>query len=257
MAQFLVTTTGTQSQVVLNDLGGRTLIHPTVNLDLLLEYSTDELSASNDLQSALSNAFISVTDGNSNPITDSQQSTSVPLSTDDLVEGQSNLYFTNARVAAHTKVANAVQVGSNISQLANDAGYLTSVVQSTFGSQFQEFSSTSSVSYNSTSLFKAYSFTTQSNPAGKYRVALDLHYTPGSTSKVDTFQLKINESQIGLSFIDESNDTGTDIRKIVNLKGYFVLNSTNTFNVELWSCVEHSSVTTTIKAVNVEVWRVS
>lgn len=69
MAQFLVTTSGTQSPVVLNDLGGRSLIHPVVSLDLLLEFSQDELAQSADLQSALTGGHLTAVDQNSNPIT--------------------------------------------------------------------------------------------------------------------------------------------------------------------------------------------
>lgn len=65
-SQFLVTTTTT---VVLNDLGQRTLTHPVSGLDLLLEYSQEDLANSADLATAITNGHITVVDENSNPIT--------------------------------------------------------------------------------------------------------------------------------------------------------------------------------------------
>lgn len=102
---FLVTTTGTAATVVLNDLGGRTIVHPTNNLDLSLEFSQDELAVSAELQAAITAGELTAQDGNSNPITNVGDSLSVPATTDDLAEGSSNLYYTEGRVSANTSVA--------------------------------------------------------------------------------------------------------------------------------------------------------
>jgi len=57
---YKVSTTGAQAEVVFHDLGARTLTHPTVELDLGLEYTEEELKASNDLQNALSNNWLTL-----------------------------------------------------------------------------------------------------------------------------------------------------------------------------------------------------
>ena len=51
---FKITTTGTSpSTVILYDLGERTFTHPTVDLDLLLEFSLEEIQNSLDLITAI------------------------------------------------------------------------------------------------------------------------------------------------------------------------------------------------------------
>jgi hypothetical protein len=50
---YKVSTTGLVPEVVLHDLGARTLIHPITNLDLGLEYSDNELTYSKDLATAI------------------------------------------------------------------------------------------------------------------------------------------------------------------------------------------------------------
>jgi hypothetical protein len=52
---YKVSTTGTVPEIILNDLGGRTLTHPIVELDLGLEYTNSELFCSSDLNRAITN----------------------------------------------------------------------------------------------------------------------------------------------------------------------------------------------------------
>jgi len=66
---FLITTTGTPATVIFDDLGARTFTHPTTSFDLELEYPIYELLASTDLQDAITNGEITVSDG-TNTITD-------------------------------------------------------------------------------------------------------------------------------------------------------------------------------------------
>jgi len=80
MAQFLVTTTGTVPQVIFNDLGARTLVHPTVDLDLLLEFSSDEISNSKDVQSAIDAGEITVQNEFGQPIDNVSDSVSLVIS---------------------------------------------------------------------------------------------------------------------------------------------------------------------------------
>lgn len=59
---YKINTTGTVSEVVLHDMGARTITHPTVNLDLGLEYTDDELIDSNDLVDAITNGWLTITE---------------------------------------------------------------------------------------------------------------------------------------------------------------------------------------------------
>lgn len=61
MADFLISTTGTLSPVVLSDLGNRTFTHPTVNHNLTAEYSREEISRSVSLGTALDSGWITAT----------------------------------------------------------------------------------------------------------------------------------------------------------------------------------------------------
>ena len=63
MAEALLTTTGSQSQVSFADLGLRTFTHPTTDVNLLLEYDEEELKNSNDLQEAIDNGWVILTSG--------------------------------------------------------------------------------------------------------------------------------------------------------------------------------------------------
>lgn len=72
---YKITTTGTApdlgagiGSIILNDLGGRTLIHPTGGLDLELEFTLQELNNSSDLQNALNNGWAIAEDEFGNPI---------------------------------------------------------------------------------------------------------------------------------------------------------------------------------------------
>jgi len=74
MAQEIrLTTTGTLSPVPIADFGGRSFPHPTVNFNLLTEFSEDEIkasrSASGSLQAAVDAGYITLSDQLGNPIT--------------------------------------------------------------------------------------------------------------------------------------------------------------------------------------------
>jgi hypothetical protein len=74
---FNITTTGTLSPVVFNDLGGRSFPHPTTDFNLLTEFSIEEINKSADVQSAITNGHITASDGNGNDITSVVSSTTV------------------------------------------------------------------------------------------------------------------------------------------------------------------------------------
>lgn len=68
--EFRITTTGTLSPVVFNDIGGRQFAHPTTAYNLAAEFSLDEISNSFDIQNAITLGHITVTDEAGQPITD-------------------------------------------------------------------------------------------------------------------------------------------------------------------------------------------
>jgi len=68
--QILLTTTGTLTPVVIDDFGARSFAHPTVDFDLLYEFTEDEIRSSVDLQAAIDAGYITLSDENGNNITD-------------------------------------------------------------------------------------------------------------------------------------------------------------------------------------------
>jgi hypothetical protein len=69
---YKVSTTGAVSEVVLWDMGARTLTHPTVELDLGLEYTDDELIDSADLATAISNGWITLDEKSGGAVTEEE-----------------------------------------------------------------------------------------------------------------------------------------------------------------------------------------
>lgn len=65
---YKVSTTGVVSQVPLDDMGERILVHPTVELDLGLEYTDDELLDSDDLQAAIDIGYLIVIEKSEYPV---------------------------------------------------------------------------------------------------------------------------------------------------------------------------------------------
>lgn len=59
---YKVSTTGVVSEVILYDMGERTLVHPTVSLDLGLEYTDDEIIDSEDLVEAIEEGWLTLDD---------------------------------------------------------------------------------------------------------------------------------------------------------------------------------------------------
>ena len=137
----------------------------------------------------------------------------------------------------------------------NDEDGVANVIQTNvFGTQAEDFLDTTQVNYSGgIQLRKTY--TTQSNPAGRYRIQVQIQTEPSATGQNDDFELRINGSIIGLKYEDEAKDTGGDIRKAVVLFGYYQHPSTSTFNIQVWG--GNQGGTTEINGVVAEVWRVS
>jgi hypothetical protein len=70
MQQILLTTSGSVSNITLHDLGGRQLVHPVVDFDLLTEFDSEELRDSLDLQDNIDIGSILLRDQDNDPITD-------------------------------------------------------------------------------------------------------------------------------------------------------------------------------------------
>lgn len=69
-SEFKITTTGTPTTVVFNDLGSRSFTHPVVDYDLYQEFSVEEIAASADVQAAIDAGEITVTNEHGDSISD-------------------------------------------------------------------------------------------------------------------------------------------------------------------------------------------
>ena len=67
---FIISTTGVQATVTFDDLGKRAFAHPTVDYDLELNYTQEQIRQSTDVQNAIDNNWITVKDADGNPVTD-------------------------------------------------------------------------------------------------------------------------------------------------------------------------------------------
>lgn len=67
---YKVSTTGSVSEIVLHDMGARTLTHPTVELDLGLEYTDDELLDSDDLALAIESGELTLVEESGGVVTE-------------------------------------------------------------------------------------------------------------------------------------------------------------------------------------------
>lgn len=69
VSEFKITTTGAQNPVSFADLGMRSFSHPTIDHDLLIEFTLDEIQRSTDVQAAITAGHITAEDEGGNPIT--------------------------------------------------------------------------------------------------------------------------------------------------------------------------------------------
>jgi len=63
-----LSTTGTKDTVIIEDLGSRKFVHPTIDFNLLEEYTAQEISQSDDLQNAIDNGWITLKNEYGEPI---------------------------------------------------------------------------------------------------------------------------------------------------------------------------------------------
>jgi len=123
-----------------------------------------------------------------------------------------------------------------------------------FGKQAQDFVNTTQVNFSGgISLVRSY--TTQSNPIGRYRISVQVQFEPSATNNNDEFELRIDGNPISLRFENEAKDTGTDIRNVIHLLGYYQHTSAGTFDIEIWG--GNAGGTTELNGSLAEVWRVS
>lgn len=124
-----------------------------------------------------------------------------------------------------------------------------------FGSEAEEFLDVSSLQIKTSTLFAAKTYTTQSKPVGRYRIAGLLQIEPNSSSNNYLFQLRIDGVQIGLEMSEEGKDTASDNRNLRPVLGYYDHSTSGTFDIEIWAARE--SGTLVLHGVNLEIWRVS
>jgi hypothetical protein len=118
---ILLTTTGTLNPVPIYDLNGKEFTHPTTDFDLTSEFYAHVIQYSISLQDAIDNGYVTVQDGNGNPITNvSMEAASHEHWSSDIQDFQVTVSL-NADVAANTThrgltnnphVVTASQVGS-------------------------------------------------------------------------------------------------------------------------------------------------
>lgn len=114
---FRITTTGTQSTVTFNDLGGRVFSHPITDFDLETEFSAEEISESDDIQNAIDQNWITVVDANNEPIGNVQAATSaIPLVTQAEAQGGT---LEERRAWSPERVREAVEAISSAISLGN------------------------------------------------------------------------------------------------------------------------------------------
>lgn len=115
---FLVTTTGTVGSVTLNDLNGQVIAHPTVDLDLELTFTAQEISESADLQAALNAGQLTASDG-VNPITN--VNAAIAASHNHLANQV--IYDNTASGFSSIDLQDAVdEIDTSLDQIANDIG---------------------------------------------------------------------------------------------------------------------------------------
>ncbi len=117
MAQYKITTTGTQSPVIFHDLGRRQFTHPTVDYDLLAnnEFSLDEITNSLDIKNALSNGYITAKDENNESIISTTESQHIHINKLDLdnIDSTHNIRIDNPHVVTKDQVLSENLIDNN------------------------------------------------------------------------------------------------------------------------------------------------
>ena len=137
----------------------------------------------------------------------------------------------------------------------DEDGTANQIQTNVFGTQAEDFIDTSNTNITTPTLFAVRTFTTQSNPTGRYRISMIVQFEPNSTSNNYIFQLRIDGTQIGLEMEEEGKDAGADQRNLRPLVGYYDHTGPSTFDIELWAAREGNTLV--LHGVTAEVWRVS
>jgi hypothetical protein len=145
---YKISTTGAQDPVILDDLGGRRLDHPTVDLDLGLEYSDDELLDSADLQAAIDAGYITQVQKANYPLTDVEFET--------VTSGNSFVGLSDTP-DSYSSGRYAVTTGSGIEFDTNFLDYIL-YVSSSYSGEYRDGSITNP--FNSITEMAVYSLTT-------------------------------------------------------------------------------------------------
>jgi len=121
---------------------------------------------------------------------------------------------------------------------------------------FEDFSTTSSVLFNTKTYIKAYNFLTSFKQVGRYRVSADIRLQPGDTKKYDAFELRVDGTTISQEVIEYKHKKDSVSRYQITLLGYYDLTSSGTFNIEVWAR-QQDAKNSYLRGAIAEVWRVS
>lgn len=169
--------------------------------------------------------------------------------------GLSNVPNVDATQRANHTGTQPASTITGLATVATSGDYNDLSNRPVFGTEFEDFSDLGNVNVTTSAFINAKTFTTQSKPTGRYRIAMQVHLKPGSPSSNYLLQLRVNGSQIGLEVEVEGKDSGTDIRVPEYLVGYYDHVGPGTFDIQLAAARESSTLI--IHGAEAEVWRVS
>lgn len=96
---YKVSTTGTVPSVVLEDMGQRVLVHPTIELDLGLEYTDDELFDSNDLNNVIDSGQLTLVEKSGGAVDEEYVDESVTTFSGSVYEDINNINTTLSKLS--------------------------------------------------------------------------------------------------------------------------------------------------------------
>ena len=249
---FNITTTGTHSPVVFYDLGERSFIHPINNYDLELEYNQSEIQSSNDIQDAIDNGWITITDANGNSIT----------STEGVVSHSKLSGLTEDDHSFYAKTIGVVRGVFNINSPVNDevmtynstnSEWYNKAIEPSFNNEHQEASNDIESATTSSTYITKLTMTTPNLPEGKYRIGWSAEVKNSSNSGCTKLQTHIDSTIIAESQMGTANTEDWQPR---NGFYYITLSGVNNIYID-YSTGYTSNCTATIRRARLEIWRIS
>ncbi len=249
---FNITTTGTHSPVVFYDLGARSFVHPINNYDLELEYNQSEIQSSTDVQNAINNGWITVTDTNGNSIT-STESVVSHSKLSGLTEDDHSFY---AKTIGIIRAIFNIQSPQNSEVMMYDSTaneWYNNILPEVFNNEIQEASSELEESTTSATYVTKLTMTTPNLPEGKYRIGWSAEVKTSSTSGCTMLQTHIDST-----IIAESQVEAKDIKDWQPRNGFYYGTLSGVNNIYMdYSTGYTSNCTASIRRARLEIWRVS